>query len=88
MEERELKELADLIADRIAYCTEEVLTSEDAARYLGVSKSCLYQWTSGRKIPYYKPPLGKLLYFRRDEIEQWALSNRVPPIYESEGQKI
>lgn len=88
MEERELKELACLIAERIAYCTKEVLTSEETARYLGVSKSYLYKMTSAKEIPHYKSPTGKLCFFNREEIERWAQGNRIQPVYESEGQTI
>lgn len=50
----EVKEIADLITANIIYCTKDVLTSDEAAAYLGISKSCLYKMTMGRKIPYYK----------------------------------
>ena len=61
----ELKQVADLITANIINCTKEVLTSDEAARYLGVSKS-----------PHYKP-MGKMCYFNRVELEQWLQSNRV-----------
>lgn len=72
----ELKQVADLITANIINCTKEVLTSDEAARYLGVSKSYLYKLTMQQKIPHYKP-MGKLCYFNRAELEQWLQSNRV-----------
>lgn len=72
----ELKKVADLITANIIGTQKEVLTSEEAARYLGVSKSCLYKWTMERKIPHYKPN-GKMCYFNRKEVEAWMQSNRV-----------
>ena len=72
----ELKQVADLITANIINCTKEVLTSDEAARYLGISKSYLYKLTAQQKIPHYKP-LGKICYFNRQELEQWLQSNRV-----------
>ena len=72
----ELKQVADLITANIISCTKEVLTSDEAARYLGISKSYLYKLTAQQKIPHYKP-LGKICYFNRQELEQWLQSNRV-----------
>lgn len=72
----ELKQVADLITANIISTTKDVLTSDEAARYLGVSKSCLYKWTMNRTIPHYKPN-GKMCYFNRKEIEAWMQSCRV-----------
>jgi excisionase family DNA binding protein len=72
----ELKQLADQVSANIINCTKEVLTSEEAARYLGISKSYLYKLTMQQKIPHYKP-LGKMCYFNRSELEQWLQSNRI-----------
>ncbi len=70
------KEVADLITANTIFCTKEVLTSEEAAKYLGIKKSYLYKLTMRRQIPHYKP-LGKMCYFNRVELEQWLQSNRV-----------
>ena len=73
----ELLRVADLITANIIGMQKEVLTSDEAARYLGVSKSCLYKWTMDRLIPHYKSPTGKLCFFNRQEVEAWMQSNRV-----------
>ena len=72
----ELKGLADLITANIINCTKEVLTTDEAARYLGVSKSYLYKLTMKQQIPHYKP-MGKICYFNRKELEAWLQTNRV-----------
>ncbi len=82
----ELKEVADLITANTIFCTKEVLTSDEAARYLGVSKSCLYKWTMGRQIPHFKSPTGKMCFFNRKEIEAWMQSQRVATNDELEQQ--
>ena len=73
----DLRQVADLITANTIFCTKEVLTSDEAARYLGVSKSCLYKWTMSRQIPHYKSPTGKMCFFNRKEIEAWMQSQRV-----------
>ena len=76
MEKFSLQELSDLVAEKTIFCTKEVLTSEEVARYMGVSRSYLYKLTMRREIPHYKP-MGKICYFNRQEVEQWLQSNRV-----------
>lgn len=53
----------------------EVLTSKQAAKYLGVSMSNLYKLTSGNRIGYYKN--AKFIYFKRSELDAWMLQNKV-----------
>jgi len=52
------------------------LNLKEASHYLGVSTSCIYKMTSQRRIPFYRPG-GKRLYFKREDLDQWMLSNRV-----------
>lgn len=62
-----------------------MLTSTEAAAYLGVTKSWLYKLTMRRLIPHYKPT-GKLIYFNREELEQWLQANRVATADEINAQ--
>lgn len=71
----ELTKLYDLVS-LLVVGTKEVLTLEEAARYLGVSKSHLYKLTSTRKIPHYRPG-NKLIFFNRKELEQWITKNQI-----------
>lgn len=70
-----MKELAE-IKQCVALAQKEVLTSEEAARYMGISISTLHKLTAGRNIPHFKPT-GKLCYFNRMELEKWLQQNRV-----------
>ena len=54
----------------------EILTTEEAAKFLSVSKSYLYKQTSAQAIPHYKPT-GKRCYFKRSELEAWILAGRI-----------
>lgn len=71
-----LEEITDLVTTRTLFATKEVLTTDEAARYLGISKSYLYKLTMRREIPHYKP-MGKMCFFNRQELESWLQSNRV-----------
>lgn len=72
----DLKQVADLVTANTIFCTKEVLTSNEAARYMGISKSYLYKLTMKQQIPHYKP-MGKMCYFNRAELEQWLQGNKV-----------
>ena len=72
----ELKKITDAISAKVAVNTKEVLTTDEAASYMGVSKSCLYKLTMEKRIPHYKP-MGKMCFFNRKEIEMWLQANRV-----------
>jgi len=53
---------------------ESLLTIEEAAQVLGVSKAQIRQWTHEESIPNLK--LGGLVRFRRKEIEIWLSKKR------------
>lgn len=59
----------------LLYTHKKVLCADEAAKYLGISKSGLYHMTSAGTIPHYKPTNGTL-FFDRDELTQWALQNK------------
>jgi excisionase family DNA binding protein len=52
-----------------------VLNFSELKLYTNLSESYLYELTSSGGIPCYKPN-GKKLYFKKQEIEDWLLSNR------------
>ena len=72
-----------MVTANTIFCTKEVLTSDEAAKYMGVSKSYLYKLTMNQQIPHFKP-MGKMCYFNRQELEQWLQSNRVATTAEIE----
>lgn len=72
----EITQITNLVTDNTLFCTKEVLTSDEAARYMGISKSYLYKLTMRQQIPHYKP-MGKMCYFNRAELESWLQRNRV-----------
>lgn len=74
---RELKKLEKLLA-RQHQSQKPVLSVDECAELLGLSVSYVYRLTSEKRVPHYKPH-GKKIYFRREEIIEWALSNKVTP---------
>lgn len=59
----------------------KVLSFDEGAEYLGVSKSHLYKLTSSCKIPHYKPN-GKHIKFDTNELDDWMKQNRIKTIKE------
>ncbi|WP_312195082.1 helix-turn-helix domain-containing protein [Epilithonimonas vandammei] len=58
------------------FVQKNVLSFEEASKFLNLSKSYLYKLTSGGQIPHYKPQ-GKILYFDKEELENWLRQNPV-----------
>lgn len=54
----------------------KVLTTQEAAIYLGWSMSYLYKQTALKNVPHYCP-MGKTLFFDREELESWLKRNRI-----------
>lgn len=83
MEEKilqEIKSLKDQI-ESLSLSTRDILSMDEAMTYLQVSRSYLYKLTSGKLIPHYKPS-GKLIYFRKCELDEWILKRRESSISE------
>ncbi len=56
------------------------LNFSDGCKYAGFSESHGYKLTSQKLIPHFKQ--GKKIYFDRELLDQWLLSNRVATIEE------
>ena len=52
----------------------KVLTFEQGCQYLGYAKSYVYKLTSSGILPYSKPN-KKSIFFERELLEKWMLSN-------------
>ena len=69
--EERIEELESLV-----YASKNVLSFEEACKYLNLSKSYLYKLTSAQMIPHYKPQ-GKMIHFEKDALEAWLRQNPV-----------
>lgn len=70
----EIQKLMRSELEKVALNQKDVLTVDECVIFTGMSKSYLYRLTQQQLIPFYKPH-GKKIYFSRDEITQWLLSN-------------
>lgn len=62
--------------DRIVsmlFHTKSVLTTEEAAMYLGITTGHLYRVVRKFNIPHTRPTNGKI-YFRKEELDRWIES--------------
>lgn len=56
--------------------SKEILTFPEFCSFCGISESHGYKLTSAAQVPHFKPG-GKLIYFKRQEVEAWLLKNPV-----------
>jgi len=68
---QEVNSLSNLV-----YQSKEVLSLDEAAKFLGCTRSMLYKMTHQHAIPYYKPS-GKLVFFEKTELLKWLRQNPV-----------
>ena len=54
--------------------SKEILTVNEAAEFLNLETSYLYQLTSRKRIAYYRP--GRKLYFKKSDLIDWITSHR------------
>jgi excisionase family DNA binding protein len=62
--------------NNLVYQTKEILSLDEAAKFLGCTRSMLYKMTHQRTIPFFKPS-GKLVYFEKTELLKWLRQNPV-----------
>lgn len=55
----------------------EILNLNELCGYTGYEKSYIYKLTSKRKIPHYKTPGGKSIFFKREEINDWLTQIKI-----------
>lgn len=65
--------------------SKEILTLEESADYLQLSKSALYKLTSKKDIPFYNPG-GKKIYFKKQELDNWVLTGKSHSIEEIDDE--
>lgn len=80
-----IRELIDEKMSSIALAQKPFLTTKELSKYLGLSESYIRKMTHNREIPHYKP-MGKNLYFCREEIDEWVLQSRISTIDEIKAE--
>lgn len=74
-----------ILATRAAKLPKRMLTTEEAATFLGMTVDGLRGLTYKKLIPYYKPN-GKNIYFDVDELVSWQKKNHFEPVASLDGQ--
>ena len=69
------------INSKLTAQTNEFINADEAAIYLRLKKSYLYNLVYKNKIPFYKPS-GKKLYFNKAELSQWITKSRLDTLEE------
>lgn len=80
---KEVKNLLQTIASKVIVSETAVVSDEirkqkllsvtEAADFLGIKKSTLYEWIIQKKVPHYK--VGRLVKFKREDLEAWLKKN-------------
>lgn len=70
---------------KLSIAVKTILSHEEAAEFLNYSPSYLYKLTADKKIKFFKP-LGKLNYFRKEDLEDFLLQNPSEPISQIEKE--
>jgi excisionase family DNA binding protein len=64
-----------------------LLTTAEAAEYIGVTLSYMHKMMMNKTIAYYKPN-GKLCYFEKEDLDRWLRRIRIASIEEVEQDAI
>ena len=64
------------IEDLVKKKDDRPLTFKEACAYLGYAPSYLYKLTYRKVIPHYKPT-GKMIFFSKNEIDEWVNKSKV-----------
>ena len=81
-----IQEIAQCVADIIQrnvtpIYNKPLYTTAEAAAFLGVKRSYIYELIRANEIPYYRSKGGKMIYIQRADLLKWAQTYFVPPAY-------
>ena len=62
--------------EQLLHQRKDVLTLEEASKFMGIARSSLYKMTHEQTIPFYKPN-GKMIFFEKSDLLAWVRKNRV-----------
>lgn len=58
--------------------SKDIYNADEACLFLGVKRCYLYELVRKKKIKHFKSAGGKLLYFKRKDLERWMTAIDVP----------
>ena len=53
----------------------QIFTFQEGCNYCGISESTMYKHTAANRVPFYRPE-GKLIFFKREDLDAFMLRNR------------
>ncbi len=81
----EVKEVITEIRD-LLLLQKEIFNVSEVSSYTGFEKSYIYKLTCTRRIPHFKSPGGKNVFFKKDEINDWLTTIRVKTVDEIKSE--
>lgn len=81
-----IQEIIELLKKR-HISSKEILSFAEACEWVNLSPSFMYKMTALRKIPHFIPN-GKMIYFKRSELENWLTSHRIETEAEIKNETI
>ena len=72
MDKEIIKELNEI--KQLLISNKKILTLNELVTYTGYKKSYIYRLTHNNKIPYSRPS-GGMIFFDKDQIDSWLMSN-------------
>lgn len=76
MSELEMIQRLDEIKSLTIIQTKDILTAEEAAMYMGLSRSYLYKLCQKLQIVHFHSKSGKTIYFRKKDLNEWMLHSK------------
>lgn len=83
--DRVVEKLRPVIASAGKSEPDEIMGVPEVASYLGMAKKWVYDQTAAKTIPHMK--FGNILKFRRNEIDKWLATLKIPAVKEP-GSKL
>lgn len=76
MSDMEMIQRLDEIRNLTIIQAKDVLTMDEAAMYMGLSKNYLYKLCQKLQIVHFHSKGGKNIYFRKDDLNEWMLHSK------------
>lgn len=84
--QQEIDEIKKYILSQ-TFKAKEIMNVSEAALYMNLSPSYIYKLTHRRILPHSKPG-SKVIYFKKSDLDEWMLSNKVPSIEERRNSTV
>ena len=85
-EQKEILKKLSFLENLLKKKDDKPLTFKDACSYLGYAPSYLYKLTYKNIVPHYKPT-GKIIFFSKNELDEWIFKSRSEKIENSSEKK-